>query len=236
MTIHGAFVIVAAGRGERFGHRAKVLIPVAGKPILRWSLDAGMAASTVRELVVVAGPHTIDDIRTLVNAVGYPKPVAVVLGGETRTDSVAAGLAAVGPKCEVVLVHDAARPLVAPDMIDRCAAAARDHGAAIAAMPVTDTLKHVTGRSIDHTVSRQHLWAAQTPQAFRMQVLVDAFAWAAAHPAAFTDEASMLEAMGLEVAIVEGATTNIKVTHREDIALADALLAARDMIETGRTS
>src|SRR5690606_11806913 len=109
----------------------------------------------------------------------------------------------------------------------RCAQAAWDHGGAIAAMPVSDTLKHVTDRSIDHTVSRQHLWAAQTPQAFRLPALVEAFAWAAEHPAAYTDEASILEAMGRSVAVVEGTTTNIKVTHPDDIALAAALLAAR---------
>lgn len=234
MTIYGSFVIVAAGRGERFGHQAKVLLPIGGKPMLHWSLDAAMAASTVRDLVVVAGPHTIDDIRALVNDAGYPKAVDVVLGGKTRTESVAAGLAVVDSRCEVVLVHDAARPLVTPALIDRCAAAAFDHGSAIAAMPVTDTLKYVTDRSIDHTVSREHLWAAQTPQAFRLPILIDAFAWASGRPAAFTDEASILESMGQGVAIVDGAATNIKVTHPQDIALADALLAARAMIQTGR--
>ena len=154
-------------------------------------------------------------------------PVTVVVGGDTRHASVAAGVAAANRDSRIVLVHDAARPLVTAGLIDKCAAAARQYGAAIAAVPVTDTLKRVTNHLIDATISREHLWSAQTPQAFRRSLLAEAITWAIDHPGSFTDEASLLEAMGEPVAIVEGAVTNLKVTHPDDIALVESLLEIR---------
>ncbi|HYI26156.1 MAG TPA: 2-C-methyl-D-erythritol 4-phosphate cytidylyltransferase [Thermomicrobiales bacterium] len=222
------FVIVAAGRGDRFGHTAKVILPLAGKELLRWSIDAACSAASVGEIVVVAGPHTIDDIQHLVMIFPPARPVSVVIGGATRQESVAAGVAAVGPDSALVLVHDAARPLVTPDLIERCAEAAREHGAAIAAIPVTDTLKLVTGRRIDTTVPRDHLWAAQTPQAFQRPVIDEAIRWARGQTATFTDEASLLEAIGKPVAIVEGSVLNLKVTYPADVRLAGALLAFQE--------
>jgi 2-C-methyl-D-erythritol 4-phosphate cytidylyltransferase len=227
MPADATFVIVAAGRGERFGRQSKVLATVEGRPMLAWSIDAAIHSPSVADLVIVAGDHTIEDIRNLAREFPNEPGIEVVPGGETRQESVAAGVAAVGERSGIVLVHDAARPLVSPDLIERCAQAARDHAAAIAAIPVTDTLKHVTDRRIERTVSRDHLWAAQTPQAFRRAALVAAIAWARSHPASHTDEASLFEAMGQAVAIVEGSPMNLKVTHPEDLALAGILLAAR---------
>ena len=220
-------VIVAAGRGERFGDGAKVLAPAHGQPLLLWSLRAADAAACVGSIVVVAGPHTAQPIAELLAANKWRVPISIIEGGETRRQSVANGIAAVPDDCDVVLVHDAARPLVTAELFDRCASAAWEHGAAIVAARVTDTLKYVEHGTIEHTVSRDQLWGAQTPQGFRRSTIVSAIERATHLPQPFTDEASLLEALGEPVTIVEGSPGNLKVTHREDLDAADALLKLR---------
>ena len=148
-----AAVVVAAGRGERLGAPEKVLLPLAGRPMLAWSLRALERAETIGSVVVVAGSHTLDAVGQLVRDEGFAKVHAIVAGGERRQDSVGAGLAALPEGIEIVVIHDGARPLAEPELFDRCAAAAAESGAAIAATPVADTLKRVAegvsrGRSI----------------------------------------------------------------------------------------
>jgi len=221
-----AAVVVAAGRGERLGAPDKVLAPLAGRPMLAWSLRALEHAQTVGSVVIVAAPHTQETIKRLVTDEGFAKVAAIVAGGERRQDSVAAGLAALPEGIAIVAIHDAARPLTGADLFDRCVQAAAETGAAIAAIPVADTLKRVTERVITGTVDRAGLWAAQTPQAFRLEVLRRAIA---AFPGeTVADEARLCEAAGVAVAIVPASLANLKVTHPEDIAVADALLRARD--------
>ena len=222
-----AAVIVAAGLGERFGLPAKVLVSLGGRPMLAWSLDAAHAARSVRDVIVVAGPHTRAAVEALLAGGTWPKVVAVVEGGARRQDSVAAGVAAVDPALPIVAVHDAARPLVTAAHFDAGTRAALATGAAIAAVPVADTLKRVEGDRVVGTVPRDGLWAAQTPQTFRRGVLLDALASAAATGLAVTDEAALCEALGIAVAVVAGDPTNLKVTLPPDLALAEALLAAR---------
>lgn len=222
-----AVVIVAAGRGERFGRSPKVLEPAAGQPLLGWSLLAASQAWTVREIVVVTGEHTDSGIRQVLDTMSLSMPTVTVGGGVRRQDSVAAGVAAVSSLSEVVLVHDGARPLVTASMFDACACAARDSGAAIMAIPVSDSLKRVNGLTIGSSVPRDSLWAAQTPQGFRRGVLERAIAQMCVREDEYTDEASMLEAMGIPVVIVPGHRSNIKVTHHEDLELVDALLCQR---------
>src|SRR5919112_6813918 len=162
-----AAVVVAAGRGERLGAPQKVLLPLAGRPMLAWSLAALERAETLGPIVVVAGSHTVDAIGQLVRDEGFAKVQAIVVGGERRQDSVGAGLAALPDGIEIVVIHDGARPLAESELFDRCVAAAVEMGAAIAATPVADTLKRVAEGAITGTVDRTGLWAAQTPQAFR---------------------------------------------------------------------
>jgi 2-C-methyl-D-erythritol 4-phosphate cytidylyltransferase len=220
-------VVVAAGRGERLGAPAKVLLPLAGRPLLAYALDAAQAANSVREVVVVAGEHTRGAIESLVGDGSWPKVTTVVVGGERRQDSVAAGIAALPPEIGLVAVHDAARPLVTPALFDRCLDAARRTGAAVAAVPVADTLKRVAEGRVVGTVSRDGLWAAQTPQAFRRALLVAALERGRRAGITATDEAGLCEGLGVEVAIVPGDPTNVKITHPADLALAEALLAHR---------
>ncbi|MFN8660962.1 MAG: 2-C-methyl-D-erythritol 4-phosphate cytidylyltransferase [Thermomicrobiales bacterium] len=222
-----AAVVVAAGRGQRLAAPEKVLMPLAGQPMLAWSLEAIAATPQIGSVIVVAGEHTIAPIQRLVQERKFAKVTAVVPGGERRQDSVAAGLAALPAQTDVVLIHDGARPLADADLFRRCAEAAATTGAVIAAMPVADTLKRVTDldRVITGTVDRSSLWAAQTPQAFRLDILQRAFASNAG--ADVTDEALLCEAAGIPVQVVPSSSANLKVTHPEDIAVADALLRAR---------
>lgn len=220
-------VIVAAGRGERFGDSGKVLSVAAGRPLLAWSLETMLNAGTIGEIVVVCGEHTRAAIDSLAHDHAHGMPIRTCIGGEQRQDSVRAGLVCLSDTVEVAVIHDAARPLATPEMADDVALAARKHGAAIAAIPVTDTIKEVSGDSIVRTVSRDVLRAAQTPQAYRLDVLMPAIASEEVAGTAFTDEASMLEQLGLPVLVRPGSRANLKVTVPEDLVLVEALLRAR---------
>ncbi len=222
-------VIVAAGRGQRLGAPDKVFLPLAGRPILAHVLDAVSQTRCVREIIVVIGEHTREAARNLAQTGGWQIPLDIVTGGERRQDSVAAGVAAVGTEAEVVLVHDGARPLVEPGLIDRCAAGALETGAAIAAVPISDTLKRVASDRVVDTVARENLWAAQTPQAFRRDLLIDGLKSPLARSRTFTDEAALFEALGLPVAVVQGSPRNVKITHPDDLHLAAALLAQEQL-------
>jgi 2-C-methyl-D-erythritol 4-phosphate cytidylyltransferase/2-C-methyl-D-erythritol 2,4-cyclodiphosphate synthase len=219
-----AAVVVAAGRGQRLHAPEKVLLPLAGRPMLAWSLAALEHAQTIGPVVVVAGSHTLDAVSQLVRDEGFAKVQAIVPGGERRQDSVGAGLAALPEGIEIVVIHDGARPLAEPELFDRCVAAAAESGAAITATPVADTLKRVAEGAIAGTVDRTGLWAAQTPQAFRMETLRRAMT--ASSGEIVTDEARLCEVAGLPVSVVPASPGNLKVTHAEDIPVADALLRA----------
>ncbi len=224
-----AAIVVAAGKGSRFGAPAKTLLPLAGRPLLAWALDALEAAASIVDVTVVAGAHTRAETEDLLAAGGWAKARRVIVGGERRQDSVAAGLAA-APVTEVVVVHDGARPLAPAALFDACVAAACETGAAIAAVPVADTLKLVEAGRIARTVDRAGLWAAQTPQAFRRGLLLELFARAGGRTV--TDEAALCEALGIAVAVVEGSPANLKVTRPGDLAVAEALLASRGVEES----
>lgn len=219
-------IIVAAGRGERLGRPAKILLPLADRPMLSYSLDAVQASSAVRDIVVVVGEHTIDAVQRLLQQHGWSKITGVVLGGERRQDSVAAGIAVVAKDVEIVVVHDAARPFAGSFLFDRCVEAASRCGAAIVAIPVSDTIKRVVDGQIQATVSREGLWAAQTPQAMRRDLLHDALARAQRERVQVTDEAGLLEALGIPVAVVPGSTRNLKITHPGDIEVAEAMIVS----------
>jgi 2-C-methyl-D-erythritol 4-phosphate cytidylyltransferase len=217
-------VIVGAGRGTRFGAADKVLALLGGRPLLTYSLDAAQNAETVSAIVVVAGAHVLDAVAELTASRRWPKVAVTIKGGDRRQDSVAAGLAVVPTGTSLVAVHDAARPLVSPSLIDACISAAYRYGAAIAAMPVADTLKRVDDCRVLQTVSREGLWAAQTPQAFRLDLLQSAFASALESNLEVTDESSLLEAMGIAVTVVPSSLANLKITRPEDLDVAEALL------------
>jgi 2-C-methyl-D-erythritol 4-phosphate cytidylyltransferase len=152
-----AAIIVAAGRGTRLGDAGKILRPLGDRPLLNFSIDAAEAASSVSDIIIVAGPHTIAQINRIVAESNWAKVRHVALGGDRRQDSVEAGLRLVRSHIAVVAVHDAARPFATPGLFDACVAAAFQQGAAIAAMPVADTLKRVSAGVVTETLPRDDL-------------------------------------------------------------------------------
>jgi 2-C-methyl-D-erythritol 4-phosphate cytidylyltransferase len=222
-------VIVAGGSGERFGAmQGKQLARACGRPVLSWSVDAFRACPAVDAIVVVGHPDRLAEYET---AVGGPKLVAVVAGGETRQDSVAAGLARLPLDAELVAVHDGARPLVTSAVIAEAVDSLRADpslAGVVVGHPVFDTLKRVgDGRGIAETVDREGLWAAQTPQVFRADRLREAYAKATAEGFLGTDDASLVERIGGTVVMVRGPRDNIKVTVPEDLVVVEAVLRAR---------
>jgi len=208
-------LLVAAGSGERLGAgRPKAFVSLAGRPMLAWSLDA-LRAAGIDEIVVALPP-----------AEDAPPGTIGVPGGATRSASVRAALAA-APDGDVV-VHDAARPLVAPEMFAATLAALADADCAIAAAPVPDTIKEAGGdRVVTATLDRSRLWAIQTPQAFRRDALELALAQPDEVLAQATDDAWLVERTGGTVRVVESTPANFKVTTAHDLRIAELLLADR---------
>lgn len=219
-------IIVGAGRGERMGGVDKVFVPLGGRPLLTYSLDACQDSPLIDRIALVLGPTNIALGRALIAEGRWSKVGAIILGGARRQDSVRAGVAALDG-CDLVAVHDAARPFLTADLLARGVAAARAHGAAIAAMPVKETIKVIDADGLIHqTPPREQLWAAQTPQLATPAALSRALALADAEGRTVTDEAAAIEAQGEPVAVFPGAYTNIKVTTPDDLLLATAILEA----------
>ncbi len=225
-TDRWALILPAAGTGTRMGTRErKTLLRLAGRPVLYHTLDRFRGRADLAQIVLVVHPGDLLRYRRMMAALAAAGVTDVVPGGERRQDSVENGLAAVRPDLRWVAVHDAARPFVPADAIDRVLAAARAHGAAIAGVPAVDTLKRVDrkGRVVE-TLDRREIWAIQTPQIFRRDRLTKAYADARARGLSVTDDAGLLEAAGHRVVVVPGAYENLKITTPADLALARALL------------
>ncbi len=224
-------IIAAGGRGRRLGAAVpKQLLTIGGRPMLQMTVDAFAGHARVTDVVVVLPPDVAANPPDYLLRAG--RRVRLVAGGERRQDSVANGLAAVDEETEIVLVHDAARPFVDAVLIDRAIDAAVESGAAICAVQASDTVKVADGRTtagaatwIGETLSRELVFLAQTPQAFRRSVLADAVRLGQAGVAG-TDEAFLAEQAGHRVRLVEGSARNIKITSAEDLALAQSWSAA----------
>jgi len=214
-------ILAAGGTGSRAGV-AKQWLVLGGETVLRRAARALAGCDLVDELVAVVPVG--DEQRALAELGGLGKPVAVVAGGAARADSVQKGLAAM-PGCALVLVHDAARPFAGPDLARAVALAAARDGAALAAVPSTDTVKRARrgeAPRVAETIDRREIWLAQTPQGFRAEVLSRAFAAAGGAAAEATDECQLVERLGLPVALVPGDPANFKITSAEDVTRARA--------------
>jgi 2-C-methyl-D-erythritol 4-phosphate cytidylyltransferase len=210
-------LVVAAGRGERLGQPVpKAFAILAGRPMVEWSLAALRQVAAVTEIVVA-----------LPEGVAAPEGVVGVAGGEQRSHSVRAALAAAAAGDDVVVVHDAARPLVTPELVAACIDALGDADAVIAAAPVTDTIKECAEGRVVRTLDRSRLWAVQTPQVFRRAALERALDQADHVVGAATDDASLIEAMGGTVRVVAAPRDNLKVTTELDLRVAEILLGER---------
>lgn len=217
----------------------KLLLPLAGRPLLAWTLEAALACGDIRWIGVVGQPVDAEAIAALIAEVRQGStarlplaPVVWILGGDSRQDSVRKGLAALPDDAEHVLIHDGARCLVEPDLLRRCCASLGEAALAgagiIAATPVTDTIKEVgeDGR-ITGTPERSKLWAAQTPQGFAVGPLRQAHAKAETQGWMVTDDAALFERLGWPVHVLEAPPSNIKVTTPFDLTVAEAVLKTR---------
>ena len=219
-------VLAAAGRGERLGgERPKAFAKLAGRPLLAESLERLEASEWVEAIVVVAPEEWEEPVILLAEELGAGKVVAAVPGGATRPESVRAGVAELPEDAAVVLVHDAARPFLPADVIERVLAPLGDEwDGVVPAVPVADTLKRAVDGAVAETIDRSGLYSAQTPQAFAADTLRSALARESAEA---TDCAAYVEAAGGRVRIVEGDPRLVKVTTEAELALVEALLASR---------
>ncbi|MBI4475552.1 MAG: 2-C-methyl-D-erythritol 4-phosphate cytidylyltransferase, partial [Acidobacteria bacterium] len=226
-----AAIIAAGGRGSRFGSdRPKQLLDIGGRSLLERSVTAFARHAAVHELVVVLPSDLVADPPAHLK--GTAKPLHIVAGGARRQDSVRNGFAAVSQEAELIVIHDAARPFVSTALISRTIEAGGRFGAAVAAMPASDTIKQaaeptITGepRVVTRTLLREQIYLAQTPQAFRRDILIEALALGARDVDA-TDEAMLAERAGHQVRLVEGEASNIKITTPEDVRIAAAILGS----------
>ncbi|MBI4301543.1 MAG: 2-C-methyl-D-erythritol 4-phosphate cytidylyltransferase [Chloroflexi bacterium] len=213
-------VIAAAGRSQRMEGENKIFAIISGRPLLHYVVNTFQRCAAVRQVVVVLSPEELERGQRLMSAGGWSK-VALCVGGKRRQDSVYQGLKKLDP-CQWVIIHDGARPLVTTDLIERGLAMAQDSGAAIAAVPVIDTIKKVDDAGfVLETPSRPHLWAAQTPQIFRWDIISRAYEEGLGE---VTDDAALVEQLGYRVKVYPGSYQNIKVTTVADLKLAGILL------------
>jgi 2-C-methyl-D-erythritol 4-phosphate cytidylyltransferase len=223
-----AALIPAAGSGRRMGCEVeKQFLELGGKPLLAHTLARFEATAAIARIVVIVPPGREEYCRQeIVEPEGFRKVSHIVAGAETRQRSVTEGFRCLSGDVDVVVVHDGARPFVTPTLIQAAIAAAARDGSVIVAIPESDTLKRVDADgTVVETLDRRYLWRAQTPQAFRREILQDALMHAERHHLDATDEAALVEGLSHPVRIISGSTWNFKITSPDDLRLAELLLA-----------
>ena len=213
-------VIVAAGSASRMQGVDKIMAPLQGTPVIVHTVRAFQLASAIQEIVVVTRPELVKPITVLCRQAGLEKLRTVLPGGKTRQESVRLGLAALSGRQELAAIHDGARPLVSPTLIQKTVLAASQSGAAAPAIAVKDTIKIAKNGLVQQTPDRSTLYAVQTPQVFDYDLLCGALAKAERDGATLTDDCSAVERLGVPVRLVEGEERNLKITTRLDLALA----------------
>ena len=220
-------IIVAAGGSRRMGFD-KLFASIAGKSVLAHSVDAFERADSVAEIILVVLPDRQDEVEKILRGENFKKVRSIVAGGERRQDSVSAGLEKLDESARYVAVHDAARPLITPQQIERVYEVSRTHGAAASAEPVTDTLKHAdVDLAVIGSVDRHQLFAMQTPQIFETRLLREAYRAVFDQNIVVTDEVSAVERLGREIFLVPNKDLNFKITYPQDLTLAEFVLNQR---------
>ena len=227
-----AAIVAAAGRGERFGGKEKkTFAKLDGRAVFLRAVELFINRDDVCQTILVVSPDDVSEIKSRYAANLGLLGVKLVEGGRERLDSIAKALDAVGDEADLIAVHDAVRPCVSQAMIDAVFAEAAKTGAAILAVPLRGTIKRVSEAGvIDETVSREGLYEAQTPQVFRRDVLLDAYAKRDAVEGPITDDAQLVEHSGHPVQIVESDASNLKITAKTDMPLASAILESRPVV------
>jgi len=226
-----AAIIPAAGTGVRFGE-AKQFKLLEQKPLIFHTLSSFLQSKEIKEIVLVVSQDRLSVTKKAMSSSLRKKNIKVVLGGRHRQDSVYEGLKAVSQSCNIVCIHDGARPFVSTELIESTIRACKNFDGAVAAVKATDTVKLVThGGTVQKTLDRDKIWFAQTPQTFKKQELSQALLSAQKKNISGTDEAMIMEIMGYSIAIVEGSNQNIKITTREDWIHAKAILNSISLVE-----
>jgi 2-C-methyl-D-erythritol 4-phosphate cytidylyltransferase len=223
-------LIPAAGSGKRMGaDRNKLLLQVRSKPLIAWTLLAAEAASSISWIGIVSQPPDWDDFKAIIADLKLKKTIELISGGSTRQESVYNGLQALPNNAAQVLIHDGARCLATPNLFNACSEAILNCPGLIAAVPVKDTIKVVDENGIiKSTPERKQLWAAQTPQGFDVKLLKQCHAEGVRQGWEVTDDAALFEKCGMEVRIVPGEETNLKITTPQDLAIAEFILSYRE--------
>ena len=220
-------IIVAAGSSQRMGFD-KLLALLGERPVLAHTIDAFERTPSVEETILVARNERVAEFEELVRQHAFKKVRCVIPGGQQRHDSVRAGLASLSKDATFVAVHDAARPLVTPEQIQRVFELARLHGGAALAEPITNTIKRADKNCmVTGGIARENLYAMQTPQIFSRDLIENGYAAAAANSVAVTDEVSAIELVGAKVVVLPNEEWNVKITYPRDLLLAQAVLARR---------
>ncbi|KAB3532414.1 2-C-methyl-D-erythritol 4-phosphate cytidylyltransferase [Alkaliphilus serpentinus] len=220
-------IIVAAGKGKRMDTNInKQYIELKGKPILAHTLEVFEKCEVIDGVIVVVGESEEELCRVeIVDKYTYSKVVEIVVGGQERFDSVSNGIKALPKDCDIVVIHDGARPFVSTDIIKKSIETAEVYGSAIAAVPVKDTIKLVNNMQVEKTLDRKSLWAVQTPQTFKVKLLEEGFNTEFSKEV--TDDSTIIEGLGYHPRIIEGSYSNIKITTPEDLLIAEMLIMKR---------
>ena len=225
--IRASAVITAAGQGKRFGEGIpKQFMPLQGKPVLLHSVETFSKSDLIGEIVIVVPENWVDSVKIdILEKFGVTKVKNVIPGGPERQDSVRNGFYSLSEKPDIVVVHDGVRPFITLELLEEVIREASDCGGALTALPSSDTIKKSSpDLFVENTVPRESLWFAQTPQAFRYEVLKNAFIRASEDGFTGTDEALLVERTGVKVKIVRGSPYNIKITTPEDFKLGELIL------------
>lgn len=219
-------VIVAAGKGKRMGTEiSKQFLPLGGKEILAHTVEKFEKAESIRDIILVTGEDSLQDVQEMAQEYGWEKIRSVVAGGKERQDSVWNGLQEVSDDTEIVLIHDGVRPFVTEDILNGSIETALEMGGCVAGVPAKDTIKVCNGGNIAvETPDRSTLWQIQTPQTFRRERIIKAYEQAKTDGFVGTDDASLAEHSGYPVKVMMGSYRNIKITTKEDLLIGEAFL------------
>lgn len=225
-----AAIIVAGGSGKRMGMNIKKqFIELDKKPILAHTIEAFNKCRVIDEIIVVVGKEDKEKVKAeIINRYGYHKVTQIVEGGAERQDSVYNGLMAVKDGIQYVMIHDGARPFISEEIVEKSLSMTKEKQATVVAVPVKDTIKVVNEEcEVEDTPMRSTLWSVQTPQSFKKELLIEAYAYAKERNLTVTDDSMLVEAYGKKVYVVEGDYNNIKITTPEDLVLGQAILMSK---------
>lgn len=223
-------IIVAAGKSRRMGRQInKVFLPLLNKPLIFYTIIPFQNCAFIEEIIIVAQKNEIKDFEKLKSLYGFDKIKRIVNGGKERQDSVYNGLMSIknGKINDIIVVHNGSNPLVKETEIIECVNAAKKYGASVAGFPLKDTIKKISNNLVEKTVERDNIFQAQTPQAIKYKLFLDAFDNAAKNNVNLTDDVSLVESIGGKVRIVQSSYENIKVTTQDDLAIAEGILMKR---------